>query len=330
MREMVDDLLSWLEAGEAVALATVVRAEGPSPRPVGAHMAISASGRLAGSVSGGCVEGAVAREAEELLAGGPPRRLRYSTKDEDGWEVGLACGGAIEVYVERLTPLHRRLLEALRAGETVALATRLEGGGHALAWPDGRVEGDATLAPDPPSLFASGLLAELRPDPQGEVFVQVFGPPPTLTVIGAVHLAQPLARLAQELGFRVRVADGRRLFATRERFPTADELLVGWPRQVLTPEHLRPQDAVVILTHDPKFDLPALELALNSPVGYVGLLGSRTTQERRRAAFEARGGRAEQWARVHGPVGLDLGGREPAEIALAILAEIVAARHGKA
>jgi xanthine dehydrogenase accessory factor len=174
-----------------------------------------------------------------------------------------------------------------------------------------------------------GPLAEQRSRSEGALFVQVFAPPATLTVVGAVHLAQPLVRLAQVVGFRVRVVDARRVFATRERFPTADALIGSWPKEALGPIHLRPQDALVILTHDPKFDIPALEVALKSPVGYIGLLGSRTTQARRRKALVERGFTEQQLSRIHGPVGLDLGGQKPEEIALAILAEIVAARHGK-
>jgi xanthine dehydrogenase accessory factor len=333
MREILDDLDRWLAAGETVALATVVWAEGPSPRPVGSRMAVTASGQMGGSVSGGCVEGAVFQEAQEVLAGGLPKRLRYGTTDEGGWEVGLACGGTIEVYLEPLAPIHRRLMAALQGDEAVALVTRLEGEGHLLAWPDGRMDGDTNLAPE----VEWGGAGERRPHPeplvvllpraQGDLFVQVFAPPPTLTIVGAVHLAQPLVQLAQVLGFRVRVVDGRRVFATRERFPTADELVVAWPQEALGAGHLRPMDAVVILTHDPKFDVPALELVLRSPVGYVGLLGSPKTQARRRAALEERGFAEAELARVHGPVGLDLGGREPVEIALAIVAEIISVRH---
>lgn len=328
MKEIADDLERWISAGESIVLATVVWSEGPSPRPVGACLGITASGKMSGSVSGGCIEGAVFREAQEVLEGAPPKRLRYGVVDEGGWEVGLACGGSVEVYVEPFTPAHRRLLDALRADETVALITRLDGGGHLVAWPDGRMEGDRSLAEELETAFP-GPLAELRPSPKGDRFVQVFAPAPTLTIVGAVHLAQSLVRLAQVLGFRVRVVDARRAFATRERFPTADELVIGWPREVLTAEHLRPADALVILTHDPKFDVPALEIALRSQVGYIGLLGSKSTQERRRTALRELGFTEKDLARVHGPVGLDLGDA-PEEIALGILAEIVATRNRRA
>jgi len=328
MREILDDLNRWLADGEKIALATVVWAEGPSPRPLGSCLAVTGSGQMAGSVSGGCVEGAVFEEAQSVLSGGPPKRLRYGVVDETGWKVGLACGGTIEVYVEPLVEVHRHLLAALEAEETVALATRLGGGGHLLAWPDGRLEGDHTLASELTALFP-GPAAELRHHPEGDVFLEVFTPPPTLIIVGAVHVAMPLVALAQTLGFRVRVVDARRTFATRERFPTADELIVAWPQETLRAEELGPQHYVVILSHDPKFDLPALQIALRSRAGYVGLIGSRTTQAKRKAALREEGFGEAELARIHGPVGLDLGGREPAEIALAILAEIVAVRHGR-
>jgi len=328
------ELKRWLAAGEHIALATVVWAEGSSPRPLGSRMAMTTSGKMIGSVSGGCVEGAVFTEAQEVLAGGAPKRLHYGVVDESGWEAGLACGGSIQVYVEPLADVHRRLLAALAEEETVALATRLverePAAGHLLAWPDGHLEGDRSLADalELQALFP-GPAAGLRSTPAGEVFFEVFTPPPTLVIVGAVHVAVPLVSLAQTLGFRVRIVDARRAFATRERFPTADEVIVAWPQDALRADELGPQHHVVILSHDPKFDLPALEIALRSRAAYVGLIGSRTTQAKRRAALRKAGFSEAELARIHGPIGLDLGGREPAEIALAIIAEIVAARHGR-
>jgi xanthine dehydrogenase accessory factor len=331
MREVAADLSRWLADGERIALATVVWAEGSSPRPLGSRMAVTSSGQMTGSVSGGCVEGAIFEEAQTVLAGGPPKRLRYGAVDETGWEVGLACGGSIEVYVEPLVDVHRQLLVAIEAEEIIALATRLgdgSSGGHLLAWPNGRTEGDRSLAPELTALFP-GPAAELRRLAGADVFFQVFAPPPTLVIVGAVHVAVPLVSLAQTLGFRVQVVDARRAFATRERFPTADELTVAWPQDALAAEKLGPQHHVVILSHDPKFDLPALQIALHSQAAYVGLIGSRGTQAKRKAALREAGFGEADLARIHGPVGLDLGGREPAEIALAILAEIVTVRHGR-
>jgi len=326
LRAILEDVRHWLAADESIALATVVWAAGPAPRPPGSRMAVTASGRMAGSVSGGCVEGAVFREAQDVLAGEAPRRLRYDVVDGEGWEVGLACGGAIEVFVEPWKEVHRRLLDALEDEQVVALATCLDGSGHAIAWPDGRAHGDASLTSELMALFP-GPVAELRRLLERDVFVEVFAQPPTLTIVGAVHIAAPLVRMARELGFYVRLVDARRTFATRERFPDVDELLVAWPGDALTAEHLRADDAVVVLTHDSKFDVPALEEALKSPVGYVGLLGSTTTQAKRHSALKEKGFGDEDLVRIHGPVGLDLGGRQPAEIALAILAEIVAERN---
>ncbi|MCP4539790.1 MAG: XdhC family protein [Chloroflexi bacterium] len=333
MQKIADDLKHWLADGEQIALATVVWAEGSSPRPLGSRMAVTKSGQMVGSVSGGCVEGAVFEEAQEMLAGRPPKRLRYGVADETGWQVGLACGGTIEVYVEPLVDIHRQLLTALEAEETVALATCLDddhdrGGAHLLAWPDGRIVGDVSLVPDLAALF-SDPATELHHVDGKDVFSQVFIPPLTLVIVGAVHVAVPLVSLAQTLGFRVQVVDARRTFATPDRFPTADELIVAWPQDALSTEKLGPQHHVVILSHDPKFDLPALQMTLRSQAAYVGLIGSRATQAKRKAALREVGFSDVELARIHGPVGLDLGGREPAEIALAILAEIVAVRHGR-
>jgi len=326
MREIGDDLNRWLEAGERIALATVIYAQGPSPRPPGAQMAVSSSGRLTGSVSGGCIEGAIFEESQSVLAGGLPKRLRYGVTDEMAWEVGLACGGTIEVFIEPLAGAHRKVLRAVAAAETITLATWLDGRGHLVAWPDGRREGDPALAsalPDAPPAQTTRLYACA----EGEAFVQVFSPAPILVIIGAVHIAIPLVTLAQTMGFYVRIVDPRRTFATRERFPTADELDLQWPQDALRAEELGPQHAVVILSHDPKFDLPALRVALRSRAGYIGLLGSTVTQGRRRQALIAEGFEESDLARIHGPVGLDLGGRTPAEIGLAVMAQIVAVRY---
>ena len=331
MRAILEDLSHWLVEEESIALATVVKAEGSSPRPLGSRMAVTESGGVVGSVSGGCVEGDVFREAQEVLGGSQPRRLHYTAVDEGGWEVGLACGGTIEVFVEPLVEVHRLLIESLQHDEMVGLATRLDGGGHLIAWPDGRLRGDSGLAPQlVPVLEArdsASATAELREGPETDVFVEVFTRPSTLTIVGAVHIAVSLVTMAQLLNFHVRLVDARRTFASEERFPGVDEMVVAWPQDALDPDVLRPQDAVVVLTHDPKFDVPALDAALRSSVGYVGLLGSKATQQKRHAALRERGFTDEDLARIHGPVGLDLGGRRPAEIALAILAEIVEARN---
>ncbi len=327
MQDIAAEIAQWVEQGERLALATVIHARQPSPRPVGACLAVTASGKMAGSVSGGCVEGAVFQEMQEVIKTGTPKTLHFTVVDEEGWEVGLACGGEMTIYAEPWTQLHDRLLQALNQGETVAWVTSLEKPSHLLAWPDGRMEGNAALASALEGAFP-GPLAERRSTPQGDCFVQVFAPPPTLNIVGAVHLAQPLVRFAKIVGYRVRVIDPRATFATRDRFPTADELVRAWPQNALTAAYLRPADAVVSLTHDPKFDIPALATALRSPVGYIGLLGSPRTQRKRQEALREQGFDETDFARIHGPVGFKLGNTAEA-IALGIMAEIVAVHQGK-
>ena len=331
MRDILDTVTQWLAADETIVLATVIRAEGPSPRPVGSRMAVTGSGGMAGSISGGCVEGDVFRHTQDVLESGKARTLHYEGIDEEGWQVGLACGGAIDVYVEPLVDPHRQLIQALRREETVGFVTRLDGTAHLLAWPDGRVQGDRSLASDLLPFLGSAPYppsrVQLRPGAHADVFLEILSRRPTLTIVGAVHIAVPLVALARLLGYHVRLVDARRAFATRERFPDVDDIIVAWPQDAFTPETLRLQDALVILTHDPKFDVPALEAGLRSPVGYIGLLGSTTTQAKRHAALRESGFEEEDLQRIHGPVGLDLGGRRPAEIALAIMAEIVATRN---
>jgi xanthine dehydrogenase accessory factor len=290
-------------------------------------MAVSASGQVTGSVSGGCVEGAIFEESQSVLAGGSPKRVRYGVTDEMAWEVGLACGGTIEVYVEPFTRTHSLVLQAVESGRVVALGTWLDGRGHLLQGPDGSGPGDHALQGALQGAFP-GPTAAIQTVGEADAFVQTFAPPPELIIVGAVHIAIPLTSLAQTMGYRVRIIDPRRTFATRERFPTADELDSRWPQDALVGDDLSPQQALVILSHDPKFDLPALRIALRSRIGYVGLLGSKVTQEKRRQVLRDEGFSDEELARIHGPVGLDLGGRAPAEIALAAMAEVVAVRHG--
>ncbi len=327
MRTILAELEQWLAAGERVALAVVVQARRPAPRPAGSWLAVTASGKIAGSVSTGCVENAVVQEAQALLAGRSARVLHYAPADENGWEVGLTCGGEIEVHVTQFTPVHAHLLAALRRGETVALVTSLAGRGHLLAWEDGRQEGNPALAEALAGAFP-GPQAVRRATAQGECFVQTFTPPPVLNIVGAVHLAQLLARLAAVAGYRTRIIDPRPLWNTPERFPTAATRVLAWPQEALTPPFLRPSDAVVVLAHDPKFDVPALAAALRSPVGYIGLLGSRRTQAHRQEALRERGFTPADLARIHGPVGFRLGASFEA-IATGIMAEIVAAHNGK-
>jgi xanthine dehydrogenase accessory factor len=334
MRDVLTDIEGWKAEGAPVALATVVETWGSAPRPAGAKMAVTADGRIAGSVSGGCVEGAVVEAAGQVLASGAPRLLKFGVADDTAWSVGLACGGAIEVFVEPLTEaIHLPVADALRAERPVAIATVLNGSrtGQKLAvFADGASLGSI----DDQALGAArAALAEGRsrrlPHGDGELFVDVLLPSPRLIVVGGVHIAIALVRLARELGYRTVLVDPRESFASAKRFPNVDEIVSAWPDEALARLDLNAGTAVAVLAHDPKLDDPAIRAALASPAFYVGALGSTRTQEKRRARLLAAGVSEAALARLHAPIGLDLGGRSPEEIALAVLAQIVAARNGR-
>ncbi len=308
MREILGELKDWSAAGEEIAIATVVETWGSSPRPLGSKMAMTRSGKMAGSVSNGCIEGAVFDEGQKVLKVGRGRMAAFGVADDVAFDVGLACGGHIEVYVEPLGQVHRRLLGMLDRDEAATLRTNLTTGEVEL------VEGT------PPG----SELAKRA----GDWFVEPFRRPAQLVIIGAIHIAIPLHRLAKLMGYRVTVVDARAKFATRERFPDADELIVAWPDEAMARIRLDPATYVVILTHDPKFDLPALRSVLGKDVGYIGAIGSRKTNQNRFDALRGEGFTEEQLAKVHGPIGLDLGGRGAEETALGILAEITAERFG--
>ena len=346
MRDILADIVRWKEENKAVALATVVKVYGSAPRPLGAKMAVSAAGEMVGSVSGGCVEGAVVQEALAVLEEGRPRLLRFGISDEQAWDVGLACGGTIEVFVERAFPTSGddpwdAVVQSVAREEAVALATLLAGEskGRKLAlWPDGRTLGslgdaalDAAVAARARALFRAQRSERVTltvAETPYDVLIDVFPPPPQLVIVGAVHIAIPLVTFARTLGFRTVVVDARRVFATRERFPHVDELLIGWPQDILPRLRLDESTYVVVLSHDEKLDNPALKVALEHPVRYVGALGSRKTHARRVAALRAMGVAEDAIARIHAPIGRDIGARTPEEIAVAIMAEIVAARRG--
>jgi xanthine dehydrogenase accessory factor len=334
MRDVLADIERWRAEGRRVALATVVETWGSAPRTVGGKMAVSDDRRIAGSVSGGCVEGAVVEAAGEVLASGKSRLLKFGVADETAWTVGLACGGAIEVFVEPLAnELYAAARDALRRERPVAIAFLLSGSELGRR---GVVAGDA---PPAGNLDAAALsvareaLDAGRPrrvaHGDGELFVDVVLPSPRLVVVGGVHIAVALVRLARELGFRTIVVDPRAAFASPERFPHADEISTLWPDEAL--RRLEPNEgtAVAVLTHDPKLDDLALAAALSSRAFYVGALGSTRTQEKRRARLAAAGVSEADLARLHAPIGLDLGGRDPGEIALSVMAQIVAARNGR-
>lgn len=343
MRELFAEIDRWRNEGKAVALATVVKVYGSAPRPLGAKLVISSAGEMAGSVSGGCVEGAVVQEALAVLAQGQPRLIEYGIADELAMSVGLACGGIIEVWVEALPPVGPWLgfEAAIRAARLVAMATVLSGpaaGQKVLLFPDGRSEGDTGLPPVEAAVhariaerFAAGTAEKMSVEVAGApvaVLVDVVPPPPKLVIIGAVHIAIPLVAFGNALGWHTVVIDARSAFATPERLGHAHQLLVGWPADLLPEVGVDEATYAVVLTHDEKIDDPALAWLARSPARYVGALGSRKTHAKRVERLREAGLSDGELARIHAPIGLAIGARRPEEIAVAIAAEIVAVVNG--
>src|ERR671928_1750185 len=314
VKEIVDDLVRWRGRGERFAFATVVATRRSAPRPIGSKLAVSEGGEMAGSVSGGCVENEVYGVAREVLEGAPPQLLSYGISDDQALSVGLPCGGEIDVYVQVPDPeVVERMLGVVASEERAVVLTELETG-------EQRVVRDAELE------RGRSRLVELD---GRRLFADVYGPPPRLLVFGAVDTAEALCRAAKAIGWRTIVAHARAKFATRERIPSADELVVAWPDEALAqvqPDHAT---AVVVLTHDDRFDLPALQGALAGEAFYVGALGSRRNQARRRERLLEAGGAGEAGGPGLGPARPALGADTPAETALSILAEILAARAGR-
>ncbi len=333
MHDILPTIEAWLAAGQAVALATVVQTWGSSPRPVGAKMGITAVPDVVGSVSGGCVEGAVVKAGQDALTRGKPQLLHFGVADETAWDVGLACGGSISVWVEPLDELVFSFLrQHIREETAVTTITLLSGpeAGRKLAFNRaGQQVGDlaqwtATAVAAAQSLPTSQLI----PLADGiDAFVDVLHPAPLLVLIGGVHIAVALASFAKTLGWRTAVIDPRRAFGSAARFPHVDRLIQMWPEKALEAMELGPETAVALLSHDPKIDDPALKTLLNSPVGYIGALGSRKTHAKRVARLQKMGFDEAAIARIHAPIGLDIGAKTPEEIALSIMAEIVATKR---
>jgi xanthine dehydrogenase accessory factor len=321
VREILPELDRWRARGDRIALARVVATRRSAPRPVGSKLIVSETGELSGSISGGCVESEVVEAAREVLAGGEPRLLTYGISDDQALGVGLPCGGEIDVWVEEPDPaLLEQLADVARSERRAVFLVDLEDGQQRLV-----LDGDNDVADE---LIRAGhsKVAEL----QGRrVFADVFGPPARLFVYGAVDTADALCAAAKAIGWRTIVADARGRFATRERLPNADEILVAWPEEALdqvAPDHTT---AIVVLTHDDKFDLPLLSGALATDAYYIGALGSRRNQERRRVRLLEAGVDESELERISGPAGLDIGAHTPAETAVSMLAEIMAARTGR-
>jgi len=321
VREILPELDRWRARGHRVAVARVVATRRSAPRPVGSKLLVSETGELAGSVSGGCVESEVVEAAQEVLAGGDAQLLTFGISDELALTAGLPCGGEIDVWVDEPDPsLLDQLAEVARKERRAVFFVDLDDGSQRLV-PDG----DDDVADE---LIRSGhsKVIELH---GRRVFADVFGPPPRLFVYGAVDTADALCAAARAIGWRTIVADARGRFATKERLPNADEVLVAWPEEALAqvaPDHTT---AIIVLTHDDKFDLPLLTGALATEAYYIGALGSRRNQERRRGLLLEAGVDEAELERISGPAGLDIGAHTPAETAVSMLAEIMAVRAGR-
>jgi xanthine dehydrogenase accessory factor len=351
VRDILDPIAKWWDANETFGLATVVQTFSSAPREPGAAMAVSPDGEVVGSVSGGCVEGAVYELAGEVTESGQPVLRRYGISDNDAFAVGLTCGGIIDIFVEpasreRFAALGE-IAEAVRTGTPVAVATIIEGpgeiGSRRIIWEGERSEGslgagerlDAAVDDDARGMLAQGLTGVRRYGPDGErrrdelaVFVQSFAPAPRMLVFGAIDFAAAVAKAGKFLGYRVTVCDARPVFATASRFPDADEVITDWPHRYLSGISTDERTVICVLTHDPKFDVPLLEVALRVPAAYIGAMGSRRTHDDRLARLREAGVAEADIARLRSPIGLDLGARTPEETAIAIAAELIQLRWG--
>ncbi|MCW5873677.1 MAG: XdhC family protein [Anaerolineales bacterium] len=323
MRELLPDLEHWLAKGERVALCTVISTWGSAPRQAGAVMAVSESGGLVGSVSGGCVEGAVLTASKQIIQSGKPELLHFGVQDDTAWEVGLACGGEIDVFVQPLDPaLFAELLPRLEADEGMTLSTVISGktlGSQTLADENGELIAQNGTGPATQSTRIANLVAQA----EGEVFHNPLAASPTLLIIGASHVTAALVNIAHLMEFRTIIIDPRKAFMSEERFAHAHKLVPVWPQTAFAELGLTATTAVACLSHDPKIDEPALMLALRSAAFYVGALGSRRVQAQRRERLLAAGLSEQELERLHAPIGLAINAKTPEEIALSIMGEII-------
>ena len=362
MRDILNKVTKWWEAGETFGLATVVRTYRSAPRDPGAALAVSPDGEVTGSVSGGCVEGAVYELSMDVSQTGSPVLQTYGVSDDDAFAVGLTCGGILDIFVEPVDqarfPELGDIAAAVERGEPVAVATVIGGpgqvGARRVIWgrtgPDESDDGwhagasgtlgsgarlDAAVDDDVRGMLAQGLTGIRRYGAHGErrgdelsVFVNAFAPPPRMLVFGAIDFAAAVARVGKFLGYHVTVCDARQVFATKSRFPDADEVIVEWPHRFLAGTSVDSRTVICVLTHDPKFDVPLLEVALRTPAGYIGAMGSRRTHEDRIERLREVGLTEAELVRLRSPIGLDLGARTPEETAVSIAAELIQLRWG--
>ncbi|MFG1993970.1 XdhC family protein [Actinoplanes sp. NPDC048988] len=336
MLDVLDDLLRWWNDGQPVGVATVVSTWRSAPRLPGATMLAGPDGTAVGSLSGGCVEGTVYELAREAAETGISGLHRFGVSDDDAFAVGLTCGGTLEVFVERVDratfPQLGSVAAAIRAGARVAVATTVSGPPRrAVIWPR-HTDGDPGHGEAVRAMWQQGRTGLVEQDGT-QVFVASYQPPPRLIIFGATDFAAALARVGKILGYRTTVCDARPLFATERRMPGADEVAVDWPHRYLEAEaeagRIDERTAICVLTHDPKFDIPALRVALRLPVAYVGAMGSRRTHDQRLERLRDSGVPAEHLARLSSPVGLDLDPRTPEETAVSIGAELLLLRSGR-
>ncbi|MEU8697707.1 XdhC family protein [Streptomyces sp. NPDC048680] len=351
MLDIADTLSRWFEEGRDFAVATVVAVGGSAPRGPGAALAVDSDGTVIGSVSGGCVEGAVYELCVQALQDGRTARERFGYSDEDAFAVGLTCGGVIDVLVTPVrsaAPVFRAAVSAADRGASAALARVARGPGELLGrallvHADGSYEGglgghpelERTVVAEARALLDTGRTGTVEIAEDGSrcpggvtLFVETSVPPPRMIVFGAVDFATALVRAGKFLGYHVTVCDARPVFATRARFPEADDLVVDWPHRYLRGTATDGRTVLCVLTHDAKFDIPLLETALRLPAAYVGAMGSRRTHDDRDRRLREAGLTEGELARLRSPIGLDLGARTPEEAALSIAAEIVASRRG--
>ncbi len=362
MRDILNRITKWWEAGESFGLATVVRTYRSAPRDPGAALAVAGAGdhEVVGSVSGGCVEGAVYELALDVCATGTPVFETYGVSDDDAFAVGLTCGGIIDIFVEQVGqesfPELGEIAAAVERGEPVAVATVIDGpgriGARRVIWAaDDAADGqgrrptasgtlgvarlDAAIDDDARGMLAQGQTGIRRYGADGErlgdelsVFVNSFAPAPRMLVFGAIDFAASVARVGKFLGYHVTVCDARKVFATSSRFPDADEVVVDWPHRFLAGTDVDSRTVICVLTHDPKFDVPLLEVALRTPAAYIGAMGSRRTHEDRLTRLREIGLTEDELSRLRSPIGLDLGARTPEETAVSIAAELIRLRWG--
>lgn len=344
MKDVISDIDRWLESDQSVIIATVVETWGSAPRKAGAKMAFTSGGKIAGSVSGGCVEGAVFESGVIALENMQPELLHFGVADETAWEVGLACGGTIEVFVQPLVlSMYERITsyieESIPFAHTIVIKGPNELLGKELVVTSNDTVGSLGIDLDTLTIATArevlsagttqrAIISQKDEDPI-ELFVDVFLPEPVLVLVGGVHIAIDLIPIAEILGYQVVVIDPRKAFGTEERFPNVSQLVQAWPDEAFKQISLTNSTAVAMLTHDPKIDDPSLKIVLESDVFYIGALGSKKTHAKRIKRLQADGFTPEQINRIHGPIGLTIGGHTPGEIALAVMAEITSVKYNK-